>query len=52
MPFVTWFKDGKRLVQNSRIIIGEKNEVRFLEISEALIGDAGTYKITLGAYNF
>lgn len=51
MPLVTWFKDGKRLEQNSRVIIGEKNEVRFLEVSDASIHDAGAYKITLGKHS-
>jgi hypothetical protein len=48
MPLVTWFKDGKRLDSSSRVVIGEKNEVRFLEIEEALLNDAGIYRITLG----
>ncbi|XP_055374488.1 titin homolog isoform X1 [Condylostylus longicornis] len=47
MPWATWDKDGMIVAQTSRIIIKERDDLRFLEIEDVNFDDAGLYRVTL-----
>ncbi|KAI5730222.1 hypothetical protein M8J76_011412 [Diaphorina citri] len=44
-PWTSWSKDGKPATPNARVTIREKEDLRFLEISEVTLEDAGLYTI-------
>ncbi len=46
-PWSTWDKDGIIVTPSSRISIKERDDLRFLEIEEVCLEDAGLYRITL-----
>lgn len=46
-PWATWDKDGVIITPSARITIREKEDIRFIEIEEVTIEDAGLYRITL-----
>lgn len=46
-PWSTWDKDGIIVTPSSRISIKERDDLRFLEIEEVCMEDAGLYRITL-----
>lgn len=46
-PWSTWDKDGVIVTPSSRIAIKERDDLRFLEIEEVCMEDAGLYRITL-----
>lgn len=47
-PWTTWDKDGIIANPNQRTKVGEKDDMRYLEVEEVTFEDAGLYRITLG----
>lgn len=46
-PWVSWDKDGSKLSNSFRIRLKEKNDVKILQIDNAVPEDAGMYRITI-----
>lgn len=47
IPWSTWDKDGIIVTPATRITIKERDDLRYLEIEEVSMDDAGLYRITL-----
>lgn len=46
-PWVAWDKDGMVVTPGGRITVSERDDIKYLEISDVIVEDSGIYRITL-----